>query len=381
MMLVGGAMRRALVGLGLVLASSMALAAETPHETGKAPLQNRKVAPERNGTDPEHRVPPGGFSKLLPSSLYQPQREPAELTLGSVVAETTMPCSDNFPVGAMCTKVTVSCPGLLDAQATIGVTEPVVPAIATVILHNGGGGTTIFDNGFPDALVARGVRSVQVTWVTDWPVPAGAKVSACRPASVFRWLFDEIHGGDRTRGFCALGHSGGSAAVAYALAFYGLGDHLDFALLNSGPPLGRIDYGCEPDLYTGGPRYLCPEIPDAKYDYESSRWEEIDRIEATASCGEPWEDSTVSERARWESDSLVSTGAVFDYPQTPLAFYYCSTEPNSAVGLGSFYLEQVTSSKVVHCIGGECTGEGTYRDPLGFAQMVNDLVTSCVPNH
>ena len=126
---------------------------------------------------------------------------------------------------------------------------------------------------------------------------------------------------------------------------------------------------------------MCPSIPDPPVAYELSRWDEINRVEATATCGEPYDDSSAIDRARWAADSVVSPGGAYDYPQTPLSFYYCSTDPNSAVGLGSFYIEQVTSSKSVSCIGGECVGEGTWRDPAGFAQMVDDITSSCVPNH
>lgn len=372
------------VFFGVVVVSVAALAAEpagSKVETRRTPLRDRKVSPAGAGTGVERSVPAGGYTKLGPTTLYQPRREPTALALGSVSTDETVPCGDSFPAEATCTRISVACPGLPEVQATVAVSEPAGVAIATVILHNGSGGTTVFDNGFPTALLARGVRVVQILWTTDWPVPAGGKVSACRPASVFQWVFDHVHDADRFRGFCALGHSGGSAALAYSLSFYGLGDIFDFVLLNSGPPMGRVDYGCEPGLYPAGTRFVCPEIPAAPVAYESSRWDEINRIEATATCGDPLDDSSDEDRARWESDSVVSSGGVYDYPKTPLAFYYCSTDPNSAVGLGSFYVEQVSSSKVVNCVGGECIGEGTYRDPAAFAQMVDDLVTSCVPNH
>src|SRR5262245_33999299 len=369
---------------GLLLASAAALAADSAGskvEARRVPLQDRNVSPSGGSTGGERTVPAGGYTKFVPPGLYEPHREPTQLALGTVTTQYTVPCGDSFPEGAMCTRVTVSCPGLAEADATVAVAEPAGVPISTVILHNGSGGTTVFDNGFPAALLARGVRVVQPVWVTDWPVPAGGKVSSCRPATLFRWVFDNVHEGDRFRGFCALGHSGGSAAIAYSLSFYGLGDVIDFALLNSGPPMARVDYGCEPDLYTGGPRYVCPSIPVAPYAYESSRLEEINRIEATATCGDPYGDSSAEDQSRWTSDSVVSPGGVYDYPRTPLSFYYCSTDPNSAVGLGSFYIEQVTTSKAVNCVGGECIGESTYRDPAAFAQMVDDLVGSCVPNH
>src|SRR4029078_7322135 len=136
---------------------------------------------------------------------------------GSATEESVTPCGDGFPVGAMCTRLSVACPGLGNDEVIVAVTEPAGTASAPVILHNGSGGTTVFDNGFPAALLDRGIRVVQVVWVEDWPQPASAKTAAGRPATVFQWVFDNVHDDDRTRGFCALGHSGGSAALAYSL--------------------------------------------------------------------------------------------------------------------------------------------------------------------
>jgi hypothetical protein len=198
---------------------------------------------------------------------------------------------------------------------------------------------------------------------------------------VFDWVFENVHRSSRTDGYCGLGHSAGASAMAYALSFYGLGDTFDFVIMNSGPPVGRIDYGCEPDLYTGASRYLCPMIPDAPIAYEANRAVEINPVEATTTCGEPYDDPSLADIARWEADSIVSPGGVYDFPDTPISFYYCATEPNSAVGLGSFYADSVTSSRTVNCVAGLCEGEGTFRDPDAFEQMVLDLETSCTPRH
>src|SRR5262249_61361454 len=125
--------------------------------------------------------PAGGAAKVVPRAVSEPHREPTQLALGTVTTQYTVPCGDSFPEGAMCTRVTVSCPGLAEADATVAVAEPAGVPISTVILHNGSGGTTVFDNGFPAALLARGVRVVQPLWVTDWPVPAGGTGAAVRP--------------------------------------------------------------------------------------------------------------------------------------------------------------------------------------------------------
>jgi hypothetical protein len=366
----------------VALASVVAFASETaPREarSSRLPLQDREAVPAESSSG--RPVPAGHFTKFVPTGLYQPRRQPATLALGNVSSEGVTPCGEGFPEGAQCTRLSVDCPGLPVGEVIVAVTEPGGTAVSTVILHNGSGGTTVFDNGFPVALLARGIRVAQIVWVTDWPDPAGAKTSACRPASVFQWVFDHVHDADTTRGFCALGHSGGSAAVADSLAFYGLDGIFDFALMNSGPPLGRIDYGCEPSLYTGGPRFVCLSIPNATYAYEFIRSDEINLVEGTAHCGDPYGDSTSFEISKWTADSVVSSGGVYYYPQTPLSFWFCANSPNSAVGQASFYVDQVLSTKSVNCVGGECVGEGTYRDPEAFDRMVDEIATSCVPNH
>jgi hypothetical protein len=347
------------------------------------PPQIRKTGPPAaRGTVDRVVVTADSSSKVdLPGRRVLPHRAPEGLQLGLVFNTGETPCGEGLPLGAVCTHLTVACPGLPENEALIAVTEPITPPIATMILNNGSGGTTFFDNGFPVALLNRGIRVVQVAWVSDWPSPSGFKVSACRPSSVFQWIFENVHHSDRGKGFCALGHSGGSAAVGYSLSFYGLGDTFDFVLLNSGPPTGRIDYGCETGLYPPGTRDVCPLIPAAPVGFEASRWDEINPVESTVTCGDPQGDASDADIAHWANDSLVSTGGIYDFPQTTMSFYYCSTDPNSAVGLGSFYVEAVSSEKTVHCVGGECVGEGTYRDPEAFQEMVDDMATSCVPNH
>jgi hypothetical protein len=78
---------------------------------------------------------------------------------------------------------------------------------------------------------------VQLRWDPPgiWGDPRARSV-ACRYATAARWIYDNVHAGGRSRLFAAQGTSGGSAQIAFALAFYGAGDFIDLANLGGGPP-------------------------------------------------------------------------------------------------------------------------------------------------
>ncbi len=310
------------------------------------------------------------------------------LPSGTTMGATTVTCpkSAGSPAGATCTRLTVQCPGVEDIAATVAVTEPPGGSGATVVLHNGVGGTAFFNqNGVAASLVAKGMRTVQPAWATDWEVSAvanSALAAACRPATLFRWAFSQPHGKSRTAGFCAIGHSAGSGAISYAMAHYGLGDTLDYALLTAGSPFGRIDYGCAPSTYAGPPITMCPGAPtpiaNAPIAYVTFAVPLLNKIEGTSTCaGSP----NPQELARFAADSVVSPGAIYDYPKTPLSFFYCGNAPNETAGLGWFYNSRITSTKEIQCVAGKCSGEDVYSDPPTLAAIVDGMSASCVPRH
>ncbi|HJZ86020.1 MAG TPA: hypothetical protein VKN99_12665 [Polyangia bacterium] len=300
------------------------------------------------------------------------------LPTGTISGERMVPCNaPNLPTGATCRSLTVSCPGIADAQAIVAVTEPASPAVGTVVMHAGGGGTGYLNDGFADPYLAHNLRVVQMRWSADWEQTAssGVLAAACRPATVIRWIFQNLHQGDRSRGFCGQGHSGGSGVLSYALTHYGLKDSFDFVVPSAGPPFGRIDYGCDPALYTGPPRNLCPQLTNAPIAFPPHR---VDAWENTTTCGTP--NPPVADQARWAADSVVSPGADFDYPQTVMSFWFCATNPNETTGLGSFYIERISSQKSVTCAT-QCTGEGVFNDPQAHQMMIDAMVAGCVPRH
>jgi hypothetical protein len=237
--------------------------------------------------------------------------------------------------------------------ATIAITAPSASTIGTVVVFNGGLGTTMAPP--QPQYVSAGLRTIQVQWDTAWEnTPTlGILAAACRPATLLEWAFRNPHQASRTAAFCAQGASAGSGAISYAVSHYGMGDYLDYANLVSGPPFGRIDYGCAPSTYSGPPRALCAGMPGALSPapyafHDGPAMGIVDPGENTATCSSANPPS--ADIARWAADSIVSPGAIYNYPSTPLRFYFCtSPTTNEVTGLGSFFYEQIASQKSMGC--------------------------------
>ena len=104
--------------------------------------------------------------------------------------------------------------------------------------------------------------------------------------------------------------------------------------------------------------------------------------EGTTTCGADGGAAiSAADIATWTRDGVVSAGAAYDYPLTPVSAWYCVNQPNETTGLGLFYVQQITSSATIHCGGGSCSGEGVYADPTNFQDMVDDMIAGCVPRH
>lgn len=309
------------------------------------------------------------------------------LSLGTVTVIGSVNCPAGAATGASCTEITVSCPDanggpdLPNLDAILGVTYPTGPTIGTIILLSGGKGTDFFNNGFPHDYVNNGFQVVQLAWASDWADAnhAGVKSAACRPSTVFQYVFNTVHGDSRTKAFCGQGLSGGGAALAYSLADYGFADYFDYIAIAAGPGVARMDYGCHPKLYTGGPRDLCPLIPDAAFAYDFGTAKKVNTWEGTRTCGQSYRDP--NEISKWESDSIISAGASYSYPNTGVSSYYCAKSPDFSTGQGSFLVAQILAkNSAVTCFSG-CAGEDVWSDQDTIQTTENDVLAQCVPNH
>lgn len=171
----------------------------------------------------------------------------AALPLGSIVVlEEQGDCR-----GLECMILRVSCPRVDDITANLIVTGS--GSAGTILLTTGGDGSAIYshgrgDNRFADpeaiptiiaAFTDDGYRLVEVAWPGGWflepsdSTGVGTITLACRFATVAHWAHDNLHEGGF---FAAQGNSGGSAQIAFGLAYYGLDEILDLANLGGGPP-------------------------------------------------------------------------------------------------------------------------------------------------
>ena len=306
-------------------------------------------------------------------------------------------CPTGAATGANCKEITVSCPGLPGEpdlpplKATLGVATPTAPLVGTIILHAGGPGTSFLNAGFADDYLADGFNVVQIAWATDWASAdgEGVKSAACRPATVFDYVFRVVQGSSRSIGFCGQGISGGGAALGYSVAHYGLSDEFDYVVIAAGPGVSRMDYGCDPSLYTGPPLNLCPLLTDAPYAYTAGTANKVNTWEGTTTCGtsNPPEGNI----ELWAAGSLVSSGGNYTYPQTAVRWFFCVTHPNESTGQGEFLIQQVVPRNGndppdVNCYSGSsgpdsCSGEGVWQDQNAFNLTLTKMLSLCQPNH
>ena len=271
----------------------------------------------------------------------------------------------------VCYDVNITCSDIASLSGSLAITEPSSAPTGTVILHKGGGGTSFLDMGFVDALASAGYRVVQIRYASDWEQEAnrGMVAAGCRPATVFRVVAQMFSGAPT----CLVGFSGGSGAIGFAMAHYGLENDVAYALLAAGPPFGRIDYGCAPTQYMGPPRSLCPALPNAPYAY--SRGPRLDAWMGTMSCGQST--PTAAEVAMWRESSIVSSGADYDYGAVRMDWFFCASNPNETTGLADFYIDRITSATSVSCYAASCTGEQVFNNPVAFEDAVRAITTHC----
>jgi hypothetical protein len=326
------------------------------------------------------------------------------LALGTVAQMGTQ-CTDggaaDFDAGGLsCYDLSVTCPNAAALEVSVRVTEPNVAAKGTIVLHSGLGGTSFFNGGGNDDLLygylAGGYRLVDVKWAGASPLggwwnvmsggPQSAKAGACRPATLFKWIFDNVHGGARDKAFCGQGHSGGSAAMSYALAWYGLGDYFDYVMLTQGPPLGRMDCGCDRNAAHCTPPPL-PGITGADL---------IDGMPlptATINGIEPIDDKcndhsiTPANVKTLYDDSVAAEGGVFSYPNTGLSEWYCEQKPNGTGAGAAFYLSLVEQKPAIF-YSPNCDTENIYQPTAllpdgGLVEnaMLGVMTSECTPRH
>lgn len=344
------------------------------------------------------------FSLTLPTASAQ-----SPLPLGSVSGITQLhTCPAGYFQGASCFEAKVSCPNTLDIQVTYGLTNPAGIPRGMVALFGGAGGTQPYDGGtqgqtFSASYVQAGYQIVQHAWASDWEdtgITGGknVKTAACRPATLLNFFHQTLYQGDG--GMCAQGASGGSAAVAYSLSWYGSSNYLDKVELLSGPVLSDIELGCEvPDA---PPVTVCAA---GQFGCDGAPWIDKPQYAQGAQIGVGrWSGHQCQQGTRtpmasntgWKAMSIVdgTSGANIFYPQTAMAGWLCSNGENNSAAEGQIFYSQFTSgtqtaryslTRIDGCAGPEGVAAGiTPSGESGFVAISTDMTNSvagCIKRH
>ena len=321
---------------------------------------------------------------------------------------------------ADCSDYTFSPPVIPPLNATVAVSTPLNWNGSTIFLHNGSSGTEYFSQGQSGLSYAQdyynnGFQVVQVAWASDWHDNPGAavkvmKYEACRPATLMNYVYTNIHGGPNAKGvMCAQGHSAGSGAMAYALAWYGAGNYLADVVLTSGPVYANIEAGCQ---YPAAQKYknpitVCPTTQFGCQDGTLGSW--TDFVQYTTGKGGAAQavagytntpsgncnnytgsgQNTNNYNQDWGGTSVVSAGASYSYPKTRLYAFLCATgqSQNNSAGQGQLFYTNFTGPgqtldykvyRVDSCGGDEEIWFGTTADGNAFTISSDDMINGCV---
>jgi hypothetical protein len=331
------------------------------------------------------------------------------LPLGSVTGVSQLQsCPQGYFPGATCFAATVSCPDTLDIQVTYGYTNPSGVPLGMIAMFNGSGGTTPYGGAnrgqnYSQTYLQAGYQIVQSAWATEWEnngIAGGesVKAAACRPATLLNFFHQTLYQGNG--GMCAQGASAGSAAIAYALAWYGGANYLDKVELLSGPVLSDIEQGCAvPDA---PPVTVCPA---GQYGCDGESWVDNpqyvqgSRVSVGRWTGHQCQQggrTSSATNAAWKAMSIVdgTNGPSFSYPQTAMAGWLCSNALNNSAAEGQIFYQQFSTraqtsgysvTRVDGCAGAEGLGTGTTPSgEIGFIAISSDMtdsVAGCIKRH
>ncbi len=270
------------------------------------------------------------------------------------------------PSGFACSLINVNTPNYpCYALAAIAVLEPENP-IATDLFFSGSGGgswwtTTLYPGStFVQDLLNAGHRIVQISWYGNgWmqkrscPDNIYPIAAACRPATVIKYVHDRWPNTPLN----VEGSSGGSAQIAYSLAFYGAEQWVTgIAVLDSANPFMEIHKGCQLD-YPG-------------YTYNSGANAILNAFFFNSLCGSGQVDEN------WATNS-VEYGGNYSYPVCRVQVLVGSSDNDFIKNRGTDYFNLLASgtpnavfTSVANC------GHGFQVYPSGVATIKTLLLNS-----
>jgi hypothetical protein len=315
----------------------------------------------------------------------------ATRALGTVSGVSSISCSGSIKNG-VCQQMTVSCPGVPDVMAYVKTNTPSGTSLGTVTYNTGTDGNGLYDSIFTYGSTAvqnvlnAGFTTVQISWGTPfnsnqpdgWALgPGGVMASACRYATVTQWIYNNIQN-NTALPYCATANSGGAGALAYALSQYPTSNVLSMAEVTSGPPTGRLDWGCgclegKLSVQCGSSTSLgtCFGKADAPV------WDPAyDPTNANPVCTNAVNGTLPPGGLNFLlGDSVEAPGANYNFPKTYVNLVFGGADNSSAIPIGQDWFNNITTNKAQACVAG---GQHSLANTLAGAQQIaNDLISLC----
>ena len=292
------------------------------------------------------------------------------LPIGTVSNPTSVACTTNFYHGSACTSVTISCPNVADIQATYGYEAPKGTMVGLVVLVNGAEDLTPGGSKYLGAYLSYGFAIEQVEFATGWEITSetpNLKNAACRMATLLSYLQQQ----DSAYPFGIQAGSAGAGAVGYALSWYGLTPQA--VELTSGPSFSDIELGCEVPrpahllvVPTNGASYT-----DLLNYNETNTEANMQAWTGDPTCAGSKYTSGTSDAA-WKAMSIVSTGAQYYFPHTPISGWVCNNAINNSSSQTYDWFSQLTGpwtlTSMTKCTGAENVDNSTT--PQGVTGLV-----------
>jgi hypothetical protein len=313
---------------------------------------------------------------LLPGSLAKAQDR-----TGTIEASTTTCPHDGLKPTA-CYALEISCPELPEYTAYVKVITPSRP-VGTVILTTGGDVNSLYEayaygSSTVRNLVKAGYTTVELTFgppFSDGPGwqwnagGAGVRAASCRYATVVQWVAETMPGVP----LCATGNSAGGQIISEGLAHYGIGNYLTFAEITSGPPFGRVDYGCIDDVsaaveYCSGASVRMGVGLDNAVDY-------VDPAYPGPWCSTSLQTHSTEYEQQFLHDSVTSPDAQLFYPGTTIHFLFGGLDTSSAIRQGLIYQSQIRTPTSYSCVADAPHSIPDVED--GAEQISSDVIANC----
>ena len=319
----------------------------------------------------------------------------ATRALGTVSGVSTIACSGSIANGA-CQQMTVSCPGVPDVQAYVKTNTPSGTVLGTVTYNTGTDGNGLYDSIFTFGstavgnVLSAGYTTVQISWGTPFnsnqPAgwvqgPGGVLASACRYATVTNWIYNNIQKNTNIP-MCATANSGGAGALAYALSQYPSSNILSMAEVTSGPPTGRLDWGC--GCKQGAQPVQCGATTTGTLGTcfgktDGGVWDPAYNPNVaigTGVCGAATQGTLPPGGLNFFlGDSVEAPGASYNFPKTYVNLVFGGADTSSAIPIGQDWFDNITSTKAQACV---ANGVHSLANTLpGAQQIANDLINLC----